>query len=184
MLRVTDEHKARRADALKNMQDIAKEAEKNPDKMMNADQAAKFAAAQADFDARDAEVKRLEAMDAAEAAAGAFVPAGEKPKDEERAAFLNFLRSGNKSGVKFENAMSTGSTSAAALVPTTLSDMIIKAMYDAGVMLNLADTLTIGAQTDIAVSGTEPTAYWTDENAAFTASDPTFTNIRLTPKKL
>lgn len=184
MLRVTDEHKAKRADALKNMQDIAKEAEKNPDKMMNADQAAKFAAAQADFDARDAEVKRLEAMDAAAQAAGDFAPVGNKPTDESRAGFLNFMRSGDKSGVKFENAMSTGAASAAALVPTTLSDMIIKAMYDAGVMLTLADVITIGAKTDVAVSGTEPTAYWTEENAAVTASDPTLSNITLTPKKL
>jgi HK97 family phage major capsid protein len=57
-------------------------------------------------------------------------------------------------------------------------------MYGEIAMLNLGDVMNLTTQTDIPISGTEPTAYWTPENNPYTASDPTFGKLTLGANKL
>jgi HK97 family phage major capsid protein len=105
MKRVTDELMAKRANALKNMQDIRDQAK---DGVMDADQTAKFQAAEKEFDLFDEQIKSLRKLETAEAAQEQMENVMDG-KDAERKGFVNFIRTGDKSGIKIDNAMSTGS---------------------------------------------------------------------------
>lgn len=174
MSRIIDELISKRADAVKNIQAFAAQAGGAP---MDADLTAKFEAAKADFDNLDAQIKGLQATESVEDFESV-------PKADKKDGFLNFVRFGDVSNVKFENSVSSTSSSAGVLIPTDLSGEIIKKLYENNVMVNIADVMQISNPTDIAVSGTEPTAYWADEEGAYTDSSPTLTKISLTPHKI
>ena len=177
MKRIIDELTAKRADAIKSMQAFRDEA---AGEVMSEELFAKFKAAETDFDNCDAQIKSMKTLEAAEKP-GTFE---DVQKPETVQGFMNYLRTGDKTGVKFENAVGTGAGSAGAIVPNDLYGKIIKTMYDYSAIMEMADVINIGGNTDIPISGTEPTAYWTQENGAFTASEPTIRKVTLSPKKL
>ncbi len=165
-----------REKAVKSLQAFSKEAGTGN---MDADLAAKFNAAREHFYNLCDRIKLDEDIDAIDSN---FAPVA---KPAEIDAFNNFMKTGNLVGLKISNDMSTAAASAGAIVPTDLYNTIIKAQYDVGAMLGLASIINVsGGATDIPVSATASTAYWTAEAAALTASDITLGTVTLTPKKL
>lgn len=102
---------------------------------------------------------------------------------DEKKAFENFIRFGDTSGVVF-NSVTSGSGSAGYLVPEDLRKEIVRIMYEAGAMMNLAQVINTTTLTDIPIDGTAPTAYWIAEEGAFTDSSPTVNRVQLGANKL
>ena len=69
------------------------------------------------------------------------------------------------------------------LVPTEFEDQLNEIRREANVMRGLARTIRTAAPRDFPVMSTLPALTWTAEEAAFTESDPAFTNINLSAYK-
>jgi len=105
----------------------------------------------------------------------------DKPIDE-KAGFMNFVRTGDVGMI--HNSVTTGSGSAGYLVPEELRKEIVRVMYEAGAMMNLAQVINTNTLTDLPVDGTAPTAYWIAEEGDFTDSSPTVGRIQLGANKI
>lgn len=70
------------------------------------------------------------------------------------------------------------------LVPTEFEREVITGLYDAGSIREIANVITTASERKIAVAATSAVAHWTDENAAYTETSPTFTQKALDAYKM
>lgn len=70
------------------------------------------------------------------------------------------------------------------LVPTEFEREVITGLYDAGSIRDIANVITTASERKIAVAATSAVAHWTDENAAYTETSPTFTQKALDAYKM
>lgn len=139
-----------------------------------------YEAAMADLDLLNAQVENERNIAQMENAAFEDV----KPVNKKE-GFMNFVRFGDASNAeKIMNAVGTGSSSAGYLVPEDMHNEIVRIMYEAGAMMDLAQVIRTNTLTDIPVDSTAATAYWIDEAGAFTDSSPTVTRIQLGANKV
>lgn len=70
------------------------------------------------------------------------------------------------------------------LVPTEFEREVITGLTDAGAIREIANVITTASERKIAVAATSAVAHWTDENAAYTETSPTFTQKALDAYKM
>ncbi|HHY92981.1 MAG TPA: phage major capsid protein [Firmicutes bacterium] len=125
-----------------------------------------------------------------EAQVAAFQPDTKAPpvaamsagQDEQRAAFVNYLR-----GKDFDTrAMTVGTgTSGGYMAPESFLAEVIRKLEEASAMRRLARTITIGAASvKIPRLTSSVSAAWTAEAAAIAPGDPAFDQVEFTPHKL
>lgn len=70
------------------------------------------------------------------------------------------------------------------LVPTEFEREVITGLSDAGSIREIANVITTASERKIAIAATSAVAHWTDENAAYTETSPTFTQKALDAYKM
>jgi len=99
---------------------------------------------------------------------------------EYRAAFWNYLRTGNVSEVR---AISTGTTNIG--VPQDMYRQIIEKLYDPVTLVGQVARVSIDGDKKIPIGGVLPASNFVTEAGAITATDPTFSaQITVDPKKV
>jgi len=99
---------------------------------------------------------------------------------EYRAAFWNYLRTGNVSEVR---AISTGTTNIG--VPQDMYRQIIEKLYDPVTLVGQVARVSIDGDKKIPIGGALPASNFVTEAGAITATDPTFSaQITVDPKKV
>lgn len=87
--------------------------------------------------------------------------------DEYRTAFMNFACRGEAIPAKFTNqAASTSSTDAGAVIPTTMLKEIIRNLKERGVIFQKVRRLNVPAGVEIPILDLAPKATWSGENAS------------------
>lgn len=101
--------------------------------------------------------------------------------DEYKADFLNALRG----KPLLHNVMSTVEDGDGGyLVPTEFERQIVMGLEEANILRSLAKTITTSAERKIPIAATHSIAQWTPENAAYTESNPTFSQKTIDAFKL
>lgn len=101
--------------------------------------------------------------------------------DEYKADFLNALRG----KPLLHNVMSTiEDGDGGYLVPTEFERQIVMGLEEANILRSLAKTITTSAERKIPIAATHSIAQWTPENAAYTESNPTFSQKTIDAFKL
>lgn len=86
---------------------------------------------------------------------------------------------------KVQNSLTGGgSTKGAELLPTEFERKIVQKLYNFAPIRQIATVIRTANDRNIPVEGDLPTAYWANEEGAYTASDPTFGTATLGAHKL
>jgi HK97 family phage major capsid protein len=95
--------------------------------------------------------------------------------------FVNVLRG----KIPVENVLSVGSdVNGGYLVPEEFERQLVTGLEEAGVVRALANVITTDNDTKIPVLATRSIAHWTEENGAYTESNPTFNQKTIDAYKL
>lgn len=87
--------------------------------------------------------------------------------------------------MKVQNSLTTGTaTKGAELIPTEFERNIVQKLYAFAPIRQIATVIRTANDREIPVEGDLPTAYWADEEGAYTASEPTFGSATLGARKL
>lgn len=99
-----------------------------------------------------------------------FEPVGTKQN-----SFVNFLKTGDTSGLNStKNIKNISRTDVAVVVPKETEAAILKKQEQESILMQIATVEDFASsEKDIPVEGNDTTAYWVDEGVAFTESDPT-----------
>lgn len=114
-------------------------------------------------------------------------PAGKGVASEEyKNAFDRMLRVGkNNVGFDFMNALEVGTASEGGnIVPTDMDAMIIEYLQDFNEFRGLVSVIQTSSDREFPIETTLGSATWTDEEAAYTESDPAFGKTTLSAHKL
>lgn len=161
---------------------------------LSAEDDASYAKMEADLNALTAEIRREERREAidAEMSRPVSAPIVERPMKvadeklgrasrEYRADFLNMLRGKRQ----MYNVMEEGTDSAGGyLCPEEFEKQIVVGLAQQNVMRKICKVITTNNEHKIPVAATRSTAAWTAESAAYTESDPTFTQKTIDAYKL
>lgn len=86
---------------------------------------------------------------------------------------------------KVQNSLTTGtSTKGAELLPTEFERNIVQKLYAMAPIRQVATVIRTANDRNIPIEGDLPTAYWANEEGAYTASEPTFGTATLSSHKL
>lgn len=141
------------------------------------------------------EVKRMERRDAIEAELSKPVgnPITEKPQKSEAEqksgrtsnAYKEDFGRHLRGKLALHNVLSEGvDANGGYLVPTEFEKFIVDALQEENVMRKLCKVITTANDRKIPVAATHSVAAWTAENAAYTESNPTFTQKTIDAYKL
>jgi HK97 family phage major capsid protein len=99
---------------------------------------------------------------------------------EYRAAFWNYLRTGNVSEVR---AISTGTSNIG--VPSDMYKQIIEKLYDPVTLVGQVSRVSVDGDKKIPIGGSLPASNFITEGSSISGTDPTFsTQITVDPKKV
>lgn len=98
--------------------------------------------------------------------------------DEYRSAFYHYLRSGVASQeLRTMSSGTTGGATGGYVVPETLENRVVEALYEAGMIRQLATVRSTPDDRKIAVEGSLGVANWVGEGVAITQADTAFSEI-------
>jgi HK97 family phage major capsid protein len=168
---------------------------------MSAEERSKYDAIMVDVDDLDENIKRLRQQEAAEKELEKRDDSGIRPtpegesrqtgeikfdSPEYRDAYDSFIRRGDRGMTDEEvRAMSIGTgVSGGYLVPTELSNEIMRVLSDVSIVRNYARIRQLNNDIEIPISNDRGQVYWTDEAAGYTESTPAYEKNALGAYKL
>lgn len=167
--RIYDQLIANRAEALEQMRNMM------TGEALVGEQAELFADLKNKVTSFNEQIAAIEDAERFEASQMSKVEKAEAVNNEK--AFENFVRFGD-----IRNIATT--TTGGYTVPTKLSNKIEQKLGEDSIIMRIADVINVSGPMDIPVENAGVSAYWTAEGAATTVSDPTFSRLQLSPKKL
>lgn len=171
-LRAINELKAKKAQQVLALQNLAVKAAVSPLDGADVGTYENLKTAIIDIDSKIADMTKFNIDDA-----NSFTDTNDCSQIE---GFLSFARSGDMAGVSMKSvengsiiAMDRGAASGGALVPKELADAIWKNAVDSYPLIGLCTTMSLTTEKDIPISGNKPTWSWVAEKSKATESDIT-----------